>query len=149
MLETWENGEINVQKVPKGTYYFKEIKPAPGYGEEGNKGTLSKDLKPGDTTQIENKSTPILKKIDKNDRNKTLDGAVFEIYKKDGTKLNFKKTNAGYEVDPNGKDELVTKDKGILNITNLKDGEYTIKEVKAPKDYILSDEEKELSLIHI
>lgn len=146
VLETWENGEINVQKVPKGTYYFKEIKPAPGYGEEGNKGTLSKDLKPGDTTQIENKSTPILKKIDKNDRNKTLDGAVFEIYKKDGTKLNFKKTNAGYEVDPNGKDELVTKDKGILNITNLKDGEYTIKEVKAPKDYILSDEEKEFTI---
>lgn len=146
VLETWENGEINVQKVPKGTYYFKELKPAPGYGEEGNKGTLSKDLKPGDTTQIENKSTPILKKIDKNDRNKTLDGAVFEIYKKDGTKLNFKKTNAGYEVDPNGKDELVTKDKGILNIINLKDGEYKIKEVKAPKGYKLSEVKEEFKI---
>ena len=146
VLETWNGGEIVVQNLPEGTYYFKETKPALGYGEEGNKGTLSKDLKPGDTAQIENKSTPILKKIDKNDRNKTLDDAVFEIYKKDGTKLNFKKTNAGYEVDPNGKDELVTKDKGILNIINLKDGEYTIKEVKAPKGYKLSEVKEEFKI---
>ena len=139
VLETWNDGEIVVQNLPEGTYYFKETKPAPGYPIEGNKGTSSKDLKLGESDTVENHSTPILKKIDESDKNKTLDGAVFEVSKKDGTKLNFKKTNAGYEVDPNGKDDLVTKNKGILNITNLKDGEYTIKEVKAPKGYILSD----------
>lgn len=139
VLETWNGGEIVVQNLPEGTYYFKEIKPAPGYLEEGNKGTQSKDLKLGESDTVENHSTPILKKVDESDENKALDGAVFEVYKKDGTKLKFKKTNAGYEEDPNGKDELVTKDKGIINITNLKDGEYTFKEVKAPKGYILSD----------
>ena len=139
VLETWENGELVVEGVPEGTYYFKEIKPAPGYPDKDNVNKTSKEMKPGDSDTVENHSTPILKKVDGSDENKTLDGAVFEVYKKDGTKLNFKKTNAGYEVDPNGKDELVTKDKGIINITNLKDGEYTFKEVKAPKGYILSD----------
>lgn len=134
VLETWNSGEIVVENVPEGIYYFKELKPAPGYKEEGNKGKVSKDLKPGESDVVENKSTPILKKIDKVN-GKTLDGAVFELYKKDGKKVNVKKTNAGYEVDPNGKDELITKNNGLLNITNLADGEYTIKEVKAPKGY--------------
>lgn len=138
VLETWNNGEIVVENVPEGVYYFKELKPAPGYNEEGNKGKVSKDLKPGESDTVENKSTPILKKIDKVN-GKTLDGAVFELYKKDGKKINVKKTNAGYEVDPNGKDELITKNNGLLNITNLADGEYTIKEVKAPKGYKQAD----------
>lgn len=138
VLETWNNGEIVVENVPEGVYYFKELKPAPGYKEEGNKGKVSKDLKPGESDTVENKSTPILKKIDKVN-GKTLDGAVFELYKKDGKKINVKKTNAGYEVDPNGKDELITKNNGLLNITNLADGEYTIKEVKAPKGYKQAD----------
>lgn len=138
VLETWNSGEIVVENVPEGIYYFKELKPAPGYKEEGNKGKVSKDLKPGESDVVENKSTPILKKIDKVN-GKTLDGAVFELYKKDGKKVNVKKTNAGYEVDPNGKDELITKNNGLLNITNLADGEYTIKEVKAPKGYKQAD----------
>lgn len=138
VLETWNNGEIVVENVPEGIYYFKELKPAPGYKEEGNKGKVSKDLKPGESDIVENKSTPILKKIDKVN-GKTLDGAVFELYKKDGKKINVKKTNAGYEVDPNGKDELVTKNNGLLNITNLADGEYIIKEVRAPKGYKQAD----------
>ena len=138
VLETWNGGEIVVENVPEGIYYFKELKPAPGYKEEGNKGKVSKDLKPGESDVVENKSTPILKKIDKVN-GKTLDGAIFELYKKDGKKVNVKKTNAGYEVDPNGKDELITKNNGLLNITNLADGEYTIKEVKAPKGYKQAD----------
>lgn len=138
VLETWNSGEIVVENVPEGIYYFKELKPAPGYKEEGNKGKVSKDLKPGESDVVENKSTPILKKIDKVN-GKTLDGAVFELYKKDGKKVNVKKTNAGYEVEPNGKDELITKNNGLLNITNLADGEYTIKEVKAPKGYKQAD----------
>lgn len=138
VLETWNSGEIVVENVPEGIYYFKELKPAPGYKEEGNKGKVSKDLKPGESDTVENKSTPILKKIDKVN-GKTLDGAIFELYKKDGKKVNVKKTNAGYEVDPNGKDELITKNNGLLNITNLADGEYTIKEVKAPKGYKQAD----------
>ena len=138
VLETWNDGEIVVQAVPDGKYFFKELKPAPGYGEEGNKGKTSKDLSPGESDTVDNKPTPILKKVDK-DTGKALDGAVFELYKKDGTKLNFKETSVGYEQDPNGKAKLVTKNGGILNITNLANGEYTIKEVEAPKGYKQAD----------
>lgn len=138
VLETWNGGEIVVENVPEGIYYFKELKPAPGYKEEGNKGKVSKDLKPGESDVVENKSTPILKKIDKVN-GKTLDGAVFELYNKDGKKINVKKTNVGYEVDSNGKDKLVTKNNGILNITNLEDGEYYVKEVQAPEGYKETD----------
>ena len=138
VLETWNGGEIVVQNLPEGIYYFKEIKPAPGYPEEGNKGKVSKNLKLGESDTVENKPTPILKKVDK-DTGEALNGAVFELYKKDGTKLNFKETSVGYEQDPNGKAKLVTKNGGILNITNLANGEYTIKEVEAPKNYKKAD----------
>lgn len=137
-LKTWNGGKIEVYNLLEGTYYFKEIKPAPGYPEEGNKGKVSKNLKLGESDTVDNKPTPILKKVDK-DTGKALDGAVFELYKKDGTKLNFKETSVGYEQDPNGKAKLVTKNGGILNITNLANGEYTIKEVEAPKGYKQAD----------
>ena len=146
-LETWNGGEIVVQNLPEGTYYFKEIKPAPGYPEEGNKNKASKDVKLGGTVTVENYRRPLLQKVDKDNENKTLDGAVFEIYKKDDNKkLNFKKTDTGYEVDPNGKDELITKDGGLLNITNLEDGTYVIKEVRAPEKYVLEKIEEEFTV---
>lgn len=146
-LETWNGGEIVVQNLPEGTYYFKEIKPAQGYPDEGNKNKASKDVKLGGTVTVENYRRPLLKKIDKDNENKTLDGAVFEIYKKsDNKKLNFKKTDTGYEVDPNGKDELVTKDGGLLNITNLVDGTYVIKEIRAPEKYVLEKIEEEFTV---
>ena len=139
VLETWNGGEIVVQNLPEGTYYFKEKKPAPGYPDEGNVNKTSKNLTLGGSDTIENYRIPILKKVDAND-GKALDGVVFEIYSKaDNKKLNFKKTDTGYEVDPNGKDELVTKNGGLLNITNLEDGEYYFKEVKALKGYIKSE----------
>ena len=146
-LETWNGGEIVVENLPEGTYYFKEIKPAPGYPDEGNKNKASKDVKLGGTVTVENYRRPLLQKVDKDDQNKTLNGAVFEIYNKDDNKkLKFKKTDTGYEVDPNSDDELITKDGGLLNITNLADGTYVIKEVKAPKDYVLEKIEEEFTV---
>lgn len=145
-LKTWNGGKIEVYDLPEGTYYFKEIKPAPGYPEEGNKGKVSKNLKLGESDTIENKSIPILKKVDESDEKKTLDGVEFEVYKKDGTKLNFKKTNIGYEVDPKGQDKLVTKDGGFINITNLENGKYYFKEKETLKNYILSDKKYDFEI---
>lgn len=146
VLETWNGGEIIVQNLPEGTYYFKETKPAPGYPEKGNKGTLSKNLKLGESDTVENKSIPILKKVVEGDENKTLDGVEFEVYKQDGTKLSFKKTNSGYEVDPKSNDKLVTKDGGFINITNLENGKYYFKEKETLKGYILSDKKYDFEI---
>lgn len=147
-LKTWGNGEITVYNLDKGVkYYFKELKPAQGYPEKDNVNKESELVELGGTVTVENYRRPLLQKVDKDDQNKTLNGAVFEIYKKaDNKKLNFKKTDTGYEVDPNGKDELITKDGGLLNITNLEDGTYVIKEVRAPKDYVLEKIEEEFTV---
>ncbi len=136
-LKTWNGGEIIVYNLEKKVeYYFKELKPAPGYPNEGNVNKTSKNLKLGGSDTVENHRIPILKKVDA-DNGKALDGVEFEVYKKaDDKKLNFKKTDVGYEVDPNGKDKLVTKNGGIINITNLENGKYYFKEVVALKGYI-------------
>lgn len=142
VLKTANSGKIIVEKVPEGKYYFKELKPAPGYPEDGNVGKESKRLSPGESDQIENKITPILKKIDSVDKEKTLNGAVFEIYRKeDNKKLKFKKTDIGYQVDEKGEDKLETKDGGLLKISNLDDGEYVLKEMTSPEGYEPSKEE--------
>ena len=146
VLETWEGGELVVESVPEGIYYFKEIKPAPGYPEQGNRGKVSKNLKPGDSDTVENHSIPILKKVVKGDENKTLDGVEFEAYKQDGTKLTFKKTDKGYEVDSKSNDKLLTKDGGFINITNLENGKYYFKEKETLKGYILSDKKYDFEI---
>lgn len=146
VLATWNGGEIVVQNLPEGTYYFKEIKPAPGYPEKGNKGTQSKGLKLGEFDTVENHSIPILKKVVKGDENKTLDGVEFEAYKQDGTKLTFKKTDKGYEVDSKSNDKLLTKDGGFINITNLENGKYYFKEKETLKGYILSDKKYDFEI---
>lgn len=147
-LKTWGSGEITVYNLDKGVkYYFKELRPAQGYPDKDNVNKESELVELGETVTVENYRRPLLQKVDKDDQNKTLNGAVFEIYKKaDNKKLNFKKTDTGYEVDPNGKDELITKDGGLLNITNLEDGTYVIKEVKAPDKYVLEKIEEEFTV---
>ena len=145
-LKTWNGGKIEVYDLFEGTYYFKEIKPAPGYPEEGNKGKVSKNLKLGESDTVENHSIPILKKVVKGDENKTLDGVEFEAYKQDGTKLTFKKTDKGYEVDPKSNDKLLTKDGGFINITNLENGKYYFKEKETLKGYILSDKKYDFEI---
>ena len=147
-LKTWGNGEITVYNLDKGVkYYFKELKPAQGYPEKDNVNKESELVELGGTVTVENYRRPLLQKVDKDNENKTLDGAVFEIYNKaDNKKLNFKKTDTGYEVDPKGEDELITKDGGLLNITNLEDGTYVIKEIKAPEKYVLEKIEEEFTV---
>lgn len=137
-LETWNGGEIVVQNLPEGTYYFKEIKPAPGYSDEGNKNKASKDVKLGGTVTVENHRTPTLKKIDEKTK-KPLEGVEFEVYRKsDDKKLNFKTVDAGYEVVDKGEGKVVTNKDGLINIINLENGKYYLKEVKTLDNYIIS-----------
>lgn len=137
-LETWNGGEIVVQNLPEGTYYFKEIKPAPGYPDEGNKNKASKDVKLGGTVTVENHRTPTLKKIDEKTK-KPLEGVEFEVYRKsDDKKLNFKKVDSCYEVVDKGEGKVVTNKDGLINIINLENGKYYFKEVKTLDNYIIS-----------
>ncbi|PFQ31675.1 prealbumin-like fold domain-containing protein, partial [Bacillus cereus] len=63
-------------------------------------------------------------KVDANNTNKILAGAVFEIWK-DGTKI----------------DTLTTNKSGKATSKKLEPGDYTLKEIQAPEGYTLSDKE--------
>lgn len=138
-LKTWGNGEITVYKLDKGVkYYFKEIKPAPGYPDEGNKNKESEPVELDGTVVVENHRIPTLKKVD-SDSGEPMDGVEFEVYKKaDNKKLNFKKVDAGYEVVDKGEGKVVTNKDGLINIINLENGKYYLKEVKTLDNYIIS-----------
>lgn len=136
-LETWDKGEIVVDNLLEGTYYFKETEPAPGY-DKANIGNKSEDVSPGGTVTVKNKMTPILKKVDAADKNKYLKDAVFKLYKKDGSVIKLKKTGLYYQEDSTGKEEIVTDRNGAIYISDLKDGDYYLEETKAPDKYILS-----------
>ena len=137
VLETWNGGEIVVQDVPEGTYYFKETKPAPGYPEEGNKGKVSKDLKPGEAETVKNHKTPTggfnFVKIDSTKKENRLAGAKFILMKKEGT--TYKK----YLKDDK-EVRLTSPSNGEFSVSGLEYGKYALKEIKAPKNYTIDKE---------
>ncbi|WP_368908907.1 prealbumin-like fold domain-containing protein, partial [Bacillus wiedmannii] len=79
---------------------------------------LNEKVKEKVTGQVE------ITKVDANDTNKTLAGAVFEILK-DGTKI----------------DTLTTDKNGKATSKKLEPGDYILKEVQAPEGYTLSNKE--------
>lgn len=144
-LITNDDGKIVVENVPKGTYYFKEKTPHPGY-DKSNIGQTSEDVSPGGTVTVKNKITPILRKIDATDKNKYLKDAVFKVYTADNKAIKFKKTGIYYEQDSNGKEEIETDTNGAIYISDLKPGKYFLEEVKAPEGYILSKNRIEFNI---
>ncbi|KMP97437.1 MSCRAMM family protein, partial [Bacillus cereus] len=68
-------------------------------------------------------------KVDANNTNTTLAGAVFEIWK-DGTKM----------------DTLTTNKSGKATSKKLEPGDYTLKEIQAPEGYTLSDKEMKFTI---
>nr|WP_276579303.1 SpaA isopeptide-forming pilin-related protein [Bacillus thuringiensis] len=68
-------------------------------------------------------------KVDANNTNKTLAGAVFEIWK-DGIKI----------------DTLTTNKSGKATSKKLEPGDYTLKEIQAPEGYTLSDKEMKFTI---
>ncbi|MDE7572047.1 MSCRAMM family protein, partial [Bacillus tropicus] len=84
---------------------------------------LNEKVKEEITGQLE------ITKVDANDTNKTLAGAVFEIWK-DGTKI----------------DTLTSDANGKATSKELDPGDYILKEVQAPEGYELSDKEIEFTI---
>ena len=145
-LETWDKGEIVVNNLLDGTYYFKETEPAPGY-DQANVGKISDDLKPGDPAyEFKNKMTPILRKVNADKKDEYLKEAVFKVFTEDNKVLKFKKTGIYYEQDANGKEEIETDSNGAIYISDLKPGKYFLEEIKAPKGYILSSNKIEIKI---
>ena len=133
---TNKDGVVKFENLVPGKYTLEETKAPEGYktlevtievnvvaNEVVKQEVLNEKVKEEITGQLE------ITKVDANDTNKTLAGAVFEIWK-DGTKI----------------DTLTSDANGKATSKELDPGDYILKEVQAPEGYELSDKEIEFTI---
>ncbi|MFJ8318489.1 SpaA isopeptide-forming pilin-related protein, partial [Bacillus tropicus] len=133
---TNKDGVVKFENLVPGKYTLEETKAPEGYktlevtievnvvaNEVVKQEVLNEKVKEEITGQLE------ITKVDANDTNKTLAGAVFEIWK-DGTKI----------------DILTSDENGKATSKELDPGDYILKEVQAPEGYELSDKEIEFTI---
>ena len=120
---TSAQGEIYVRELPAGNYFIQEVKSPAGYLLDNTVRAI--ELLPGKTTTVEIPNEPLgslrIVKVDA-ETGKPLYGAVFLLYDAKDNLL------GEYTTDQNG---------SIPFNSNLKDGRYKIKEIKAPDGYVL------------
>src|SRR5699024_8789394 len=122
-------GKIKVNDLKPGDYYFIETAAPAGY--ELNDSKLNFTVEFQTTTKVatvsatnaEKTGSVVLNKTD-SDTGKALSGAVFDLYKQDGTKL-----GSGLTRDA----------KGQIKVNELKPGDYYFIETAAPAGYELND----------
>ncbi|MFC9446290.1 SpaA isopeptide-forming pilin-related protein, partial [Bacillus cereus] len=128
---TDKDGVVKFENVVPGKYTLEETKAPEGYkalevtvdvnvvaNEVVKQEVMNEKVKEEITGQLE------ITKVDANNTNKTLAGAVFEIWK-DGTKI----------------DTLTTNKSGKATSKKLEPGDYIVKEIQAPEGYTLSNME--------
>ncbi|KRL97819.1 hypothetical protein FD50_GL001191 [Liquorilactobacillus satsumensis DSM 16230 = JCM 12392] len=124
-LTTGNNGQIKVDNLKPGDYYFKETSAPAGYELNDTKLNFTVELQTTvkvatvSATNAEKTGSVVLTKTD-SDTGKTLSGAVFDLYKKDGTKV---------------ASGLTTDAAGQINVAELKPGQYYFVETSAPAGY--------------
>nr|WP_240441767.1 MULTISPECIES: SpaA isopeptide-forming pilin-related protein [Bacillus cereus group] len=133
---TNKDGVVKFENLVPGKYTLEETKAPEGYktlevtievnvvaNEVVKQDVLNEKVKEEITGQLE------ITKVDANDTNKKLAGAVFEIWK-DETKI----------------DTLTSDENGKATSKELDPGDYILKEVQAPEGYELSDKEIEFTI---
>ncbi|OWW09885.1 adhesin, partial [Bacillus sp. MB353a] len=133
---TNKDGGVKFESLVPGKYTLEETKAPEGYkalevtvevnvvaNEVVKQEVMNEKVKEEITGQLE------ITKVDANNTNKTLAGAVFEIWK-DGIKI----------------DTLTTNKSGKATSKKLEPGDYTLKEIQAPEGYTLSDKEMKFTI---
>ncbi|MFT8575614.1 MAG: SpaA isopeptide-forming pilin-related protein [Bifidobacterium aquikefiri] len=136
-IETPENGTVTVDGLKPGDYYFVETQAPAGYVLNASKLPFTIELQT--ETKVATVSAPnaeitgsvVLTKTD-SATGKALAGAVFSLYKADGTKI---------------KDGLKTGANGKLTVNNLKPGDYYFQETQAPGGYRLNSNKLKFTVV--
>lgn len=139
-------GEIEVNDLPFGTYYFKETRNSPGYlmPEEGSDvtDTVTLDKNTAGETKIVKftnermKGSVQLMKFDDFDQN--VAGAEYELFYKSDTSPDGEYISKGKSTT-SGED-------GTFIVNDLDWGDYYFVETKAPKGYALSEDHVEFTI---
>ncbi|WP_257611084.1 MSCRAMM family protein, partial [Oenococcus oeni] len=120
------NGQIEYQNqnLTAGDYYFVEIKAPEGYQLSTKHFDFTVSMNSESSVKVavsdqEITGSVLLNKID-SDTGNPLQGAVFDLYKSDGTKV---------------ASNLTTDANGQIKVSDLKPGSYYFVESKAPNGY--------------
>ncbi|MEG0527600.1 MAG: SpaA isopeptide-forming pilin-related protein [Longicatena sp.] len=162
-LLTLADGTLTIRNLPAGKYYLKEVMALPGYilSDEKHEFELKEDytndittIDLGDIYNLSQKASIRMQKVDDKDTSIPLENAYFQLYKRntgsswssgnhdewsliDATQFN--KSGTFITANKMEKDALITNDNGDISISSLPEGDYYLKEVKAPNGYLLSD----------
>ena len=128
---TDENGEIFVPNLQPGNYQFIETK-APAYFKMDNT-PITFEIMEGQTATVEVEAPNtlihgkvLLTKVDKDEESTQLAGAEFTLIDEQGNVI---------------QETLQTDEKGQISVGELKPGNYTFIETKAPEHYQLNEKE--------
>ncbi|WP_338216333.1 SpaA isopeptide-forming pilin-related protein [Companilactobacillus muriivasis] len=134
-LTTDDKGQISVDNLEKGNYYFLETTPPAGFEPNGNQVPFTISGKSSEAVSVTTKDEP------ETDIDADKEGSIV-LMKKDDT-TDYRLAGAEYTVkdsDGNVVGTITTDSMGIGHLYNLKQGTYTIQETKAPAGYLESNE---------
>ena len=153
--ETSDNqGKFKFKELRDGRYRIVEIKAPDGYKIDDDpvkfkfevdhgktyQDMPNSDLRPELTTDKDiynDKNGIYFEKVDAVDHNTKLDGAVFELQKKNGDTYESIDKSGNLTTDDKDKWRETSDGQGKFKFEKIPDGEYQVYEIKAPKDYSL------------
>lgn len=153
--ETSDNqGKFKFKELRDGRYRIVEIKAPDGYKLDDDPVKFKFEVDHGKTYQDMPNSDPrpelttdkdiyndkngiYFEKVDAVDHNTKLDGAVFELQKKNGDTYESIDKSGNLTTDDKDKWRETSDGQGKFKFEKIPDGEYQVYEIKAPKDYSL------------
>ena len=140
------NGQITFEKLKVGTYFVKETSVPTGYLIDTNIKRV--DVRNGETSTVEFKNNEptgklLIHKVSEN--NDKVGGAIFSVTAEENIK-NVAETKTFYTKGQEVAKITSANGTGIAEIAELPLGKYSVKEIQAPKGYLLNEQVFQVNL---
>lgn len=130
---TDEKGLAVFEKVPYGNYYIQEKDPLPGYVRDYTRVPVKVDgtfVNPKEPLAIINNCPTEIQMLKLDQDGKELPGAEFGLFNADGKLIMT----------------TVSDEKGLIRFTHVEEGQYAVREIKAPDGYLLTTKENVVTI---